>query len=75
MESCTVLLLKRFRNWLLRKKPPPKLMNPDVSPAMARDVGVTITRIRLPSGGEIVIVERMNDDEPESPDPTRGRPE
>ena len=63
MESCTVLLLKRFRNWFLRKESPPKLLDPDIRPAMARDIGVTITRIRLPSGGEVVIIEPMNGDD------------
>lgn len=58
-----MLLFKRIRNWFFREKPLPKLMDPNVSSAMARDIGITVTRIRLPSGGEVVIVERVNGDE------------
>lgn len=56
---------KRIKNWLLQKAPPSKPLVDDVSTAVARDIGVTITRIRLPSGRELVIVERLHVDDSE----------
>lgn len=58
-----MFLLKRIRNWLLRKKSPPNLVDANIGAATARDIGVKITRVRLPSGGEVVIVERVMSDD------------
>lgn len=54
-------VLKRIRAWLLRKKSSVNLA--DISRHEARDIGVSITRIRLPSGVEVVLIERVHEDE------------
>ena len=39
----------------------PDICQPELSAAITRDIGVRITRIRLPSGSEVLIVERTNE--------------
>lgn len=51
---------KKLRAWLSRRKPPPQSA-PEIIPAVERDMGIKISRIRLPSGGEIVLVEKVHD--------------
>jgi hypothetical protein len=58
-----MLLFKGLRNWLLRRAPPKNKIDPDLSATAARDLGVRITRVRLPSGYEVVIIERLRHDE------------
>lgn len=57
-----MLFLKHIRNRLLRRKPP-KQVNPDIPHHLEDDVGVRVTRIRLPSGKELVILEWVKDEE------------
>jgi hypothetical protein len=54
--------IKNLRHWLTGKKKTPGLTHSSISPAITRDLGVRVERIRLPSGGEVVIVERIVDD-------------
>ena len=58
-------LFKRVRKWLLRKNSSHNLISQPVTPAVARDIGVRVTHIRLPSGYEITIVERAHENESE----------
>lgn len=54
---------KRIRDWLSWNKTPPKLVGTDLSSEAARDIGVTVTRVRLPSGNQIVIIEKATYEE------------
>jgi hypothetical protein len=59
-----VFLFTRLRDWLLRKSFNKKTcIAKDIHGAHARDIGVAVTRIRLPSGYEIVVIERIERDE------------
>lgn len=53
-----MLFFKRIRTWWAQKKGLPKVVERDLSPGQTRDLGVTVTRVQLPSGAELVIVER-----------------
>jgi len=74
--SGLTLTKSRFKRlWLKSLKPRGSKSQPssndllhkcEVSSACARDLGVSVTRIRLPSGGEILLVEKMA--EPEQDD-------
>ena len=63
MENCAVSLLTRLYHWFLKFRKPTPLQSADISATMARDIGVSVTRVRLPSGIEIVIIERTLADE------------
>lgn len=56
-------LFMRIRHWLWRKKSPQCENVESVAPVVARDIGVRIIRIRLPSGYQVIIVERTAEDE------------
>jgi hypothetical protein len=58
-----VRLFHRIYSWLFRKKHPPELGDAASRPAIARDLGVKVTRVQMPSGGEIVVVEKVRDEE------------
>lgn len=53
-------LYTRFRNWLAGKKSPPRLGDQNINSTLARDMGVEVTRTRLPSRDEQVKIERLN---------------
>ncbi len=53
-----MLFLKRVFKLLARKKPPSPSHGLNLSPALQRDIGVSITRVRLPSGAEVVVVSK-----------------
>lgn len=55
--------LKRFLRWIFKRKVVAGLDHVRDTPAMARDIGVHVTRIPLASGGEKVIVEQVLDDD------------
>ncbi len=60
-------LLKRFFLWLQPPVTSDELFNiAEHNAHCARDVGISISRIRLPSGTEIVLLEDMCDPEPEA---------
>lgn len=54
-------LIKRICAWLFAKKSSTDLA--EIDRLSARDIGVTITRIRLPSGEEIVLIERAHEND------------
>jgi len=53
-----MLLLQRLRAWLARRQKPPQVDDPVISDKAHRDMGVQVTRVRLPSGKEVTIVKR-----------------
>lgn len=53
-----MLLLQRLRAWLARRQKPPQISESATSEKVQKDIGVRVTRIRLPSGREVKIVDR-----------------
>jgi len=58
-----MLLLQRLRAWLARRQKPPQVADPAISDKAHQDMGVRVTRIRLPSGKEMTLVKRHRRDE------------
>lgn len=59
-------LLKRLCEWLLLASKHSELIDTATHhPGCARDIGVCISRVRLPSGEEIVMVENLREPEQE----------
>ncbi len=59
-------LFKRLCEWLLRNSKHTDLVDKAThNPDCARDIGVRISRVRLPSGAEIVVVEHLREPEQE----------
>jgi hypothetical protein len=59
-------LLKRLCEWLLLNSKHSELIDTaSNNPDCACDIGVRISRIRLPSGAEIVVVENLREPEQE----------
>lgn len=59
-------LLKRLCEWLLLNRKHSELIDKATNnPDCARDIGVRISRVRLPSGAEIIVVENLRDLEQE----------
>jgi len=53
-----MLLLQRLRAWLARRQKPPQVADPAINEKAHQDMGVQVTRIRLPSGKEMTLVKR-----------------
>lgn len=51
-------IIKFIRAWLARRRRPPPIQEQDLDAAAQRDIGVSVTRIRLPSGAEVVVVKK-----------------
>ncbi|HEY7884941.1 MAG TPA: hypothetical protein VIC08_08360 [Cellvibrionaceae bacterium] len=47
----------------MRRRPSAPIETLADDEALARDIKVTVTRIRLPSGGEVVVVKKVGSDE------------
>lgn len=58
-------VLQRFFQWISRRNLTNSLDHVRESTAMAKDIGVQVTRIPLASGGEQVIIERVIVDDSE----------
>jgi hypothetical protein len=66
MENSVMRLLKRLCEWLLLTSKHSELIDTATNhPGCARDIGVRISRVRLPSGEEIVMVENLREPEQE----------
>lgn len=59
-------LFKRLCEWLLNSTQGELIDTATNNPDCARDIGVRISRVRLPSGEEVVMVENLR--EPEQKD-------
>lgn len=58
-------LFKRLCEWLLNNPHSELIDTATNNPDCARDIGVRISRVRLPSGAEIVVVEHLREPEQE----------
>ncbi|WP_020210053.1 hypothetical protein [Gilvimarinus chinensis] len=54
--------IQKYLRLLKPKKPPP--VGAAESAALEKDAGIRVTRIRLPSGSEVVLIHKDDDNEP-----------